>query len=471
MASATPSSFCNLLVDDQGGWLRTVEGRLLGSLPDLPPSPAKRQAWAEGLRALLPRGTQLRLILAHPNLTIQCQDVPFLSPKDVLDVGSRLAAAEGAGDALSWAATLDADPVAENGHVLWMAAHPREEMDDWMAAIQGAGHALAFATPYQRILLQLMEGLEDLPPDRMVLVAEPGQHGHLLIFRGRSLMVNRSFGLPPDPEERDEVIYEELSRLLQFLKQKHRHLAFNLLCIAGMPSVSPALSGRLQGNLRLATRVLPGDLWSQLEEGIQREQGRKHALNLVPLEVREAARRKVFRTAIILMGTLLAGLFLGVTLLMGLLEARLAREVQRTERVLAEKQARTAADEEHGKARLPLLRVRLAEHRQGEAIRGLDALVRRIFEVPDGLQLEQVEILELPGEKVAHRFSIRGLALTDRTYSVGPLALYLDALRRESGLLLAPVREVQVSDRILEGGALKVEQRAVTRFHLEGIGP
>jgi hypothetical protein len=149
-------------------------------------------------------------------------------------------------------------------------------------------------------------------------------------------------------------------------------------------------------------------------------------------------------------------------------EALLDRELQRSEKLLAEREAHSKEEERIVGARLPLLRNRLAERRQVEAVASLGALGLAVFAPPAGIQLEKVEILEAPGDELAHSFEITGLAFTEKSFAVGPLAQYLQALGRERGVRLEPVSEVTISDRLVAGREPKLEQLAIARFTLKG---
>jgi len=92
------------------------------------------------------------------------------------------------------------------------------------------------------------------------------------------------------------------------------------------------------------------------------------------------------------------------------------------------------------------------------------------LKAPAEIQLEKVEVFEIPGDKMGHRFTVTGLAFTESGFSVGPLAQYLQAIAREPGVALAPVTEISVSDRV-EQDSDKPTQRAVTRFTLQGTAP
>ena len=107
---------------------------------------------------------------------------------------------------MTTAAALDEDPAADGGHVLWMAGQPSGELRDWLEAIQGAGCVPTFVSPFQRALVRGLDSLWDLPVDRVVLAMDPGLVGHLCIFHGHSLALQRSFIVPADLAEAEELI-------------------------------------------------------------------------------------------------------------------------------------------------------------------------------------------------------------------------------------------------------------------------
>jgi hypothetical protein len=468
MTTAPLKTSATLLIDDQGAALYQDSGELLHWMPTAEAGAEKRGLWAAAIRERVAAGTEIQILLGQSGLLIQCQEAPFLSMGEQRDVATRVFAAESGEAHLLSAAALDADPVADGGHVLWLAAQARADMDDWVAAIQGAGCLPVYAIPFQRALLRGLDSLPDPLVDRIVLAMDPGLVGHLCIFHGRFLSLQRTFLLPAEPAEAEEVIFEEVSRLLQFYKQKNRTLAFRSIQVLGLPELSRAFQDRILGSLRLEPSFIAPDLWPVLQEGLQRDRGRKDGLNLLPLELQEASQRRVFRNLVWAASLTLGLLFVGASLFLYSQEALLEREVARSAQLLAEREAHTAEEERVVQARLPLLRVRLAEQRQERAMVTLGALGTAIFQPPAGIQLEKVEVLEQPGDEVAHTFQITGMAFTERSFSVGPLAQYLVALGRQTGVTLLPVTEVTISDRVVDGREKHVDQMAITRFTLKG---
>ena len=260
-----------------------------------------------------------------------------------------------------------------------------------------------------------------------------------------------------------------MSRLLQFFKQKNRLVQFPAIEILGLPELSQAFQARITGSLRLAPSFLGPDLWPALHKGLARERSRKDGLNLLPLEIQEARQRSFFRNLVWAASAGMGLLLLLVGLFLYGQEARFEHEVVRSEQLLAQREASTVEDARIIEARLPLLRDRLAEQRQAQAATRLGVLGLAIFEPPQGIQLEKVEILEAPG--AGHSFEITGLAFTEKSFSMGPLAQYLLALGGARGVSLDPVTEVSISDRVVAGKETHLDKLAITRFILKGHAP
>ena len=462
MTPRSPKSTLTLQIDDRGAVLRAPDGRALGSLSELPHGPGRRATWAAELRQLV--------LLGQLSVSVECQDAPYLTHHEQQEVAARIAAAEGGGRALSFAVTLDQDLGAESGHSLWVATVPHEDLYDWAGAIEGAGFSLVYAIPFQRALLCGLEQGSLLPQGRLVLALNSGVEGHILIFRGRSLVLVRNFRLPESEDETEEQIFEEVSRLLQFYKQKQRGATFEKLFVVGTSDLGEALTRRIQNSLRLVVEVVAPELWPVLQHGILQERGRRNGLNLVPQEIQDAIRLRLFRAVVWVAASAMVLLMVagGIFLLAQEKGFRLAAEA--AEQRLAEREARTSEEGRIIQARLPLLRLRAAEKRQAEAAGTLSRLGALLLNTPADIQLEKVEVFEIPGDRVGHRFTVVGLAFTESRFSVGPLAQYLQAVARQPGVVLAPVSEIQVSDR-MELDSDQPAQRAVTRFTLQGTAP
>lgn len=466
-----------LFIEERGAKLWSPEGALLAELPDVPVGQELRRTWGDILGQHLTPGANVQLLLRHQTLTVTCQDVPFLSPKERQEVAARVVAADAGEVVLNWDAGLDVDPHSDGGHQLWVGAHPAAEMWAWLGAIKLGKGALVFATPWQRALLAGMDHEAQVPRDRLVLALEGGA-GHLLYFRGQGLVLQRSFRLPEgvDPADLDEgtgellveAIAEELGRSLQFLKQKHRGAAFDTLNLVGLPQLPAGLEDRLGRGLRLKLEVLSPDLASFLLKGAGIERSCRDGLNLVPEEVLQARKQKLLRVGVWITATVILAMC-GLTTLVLLNQERAQRlEADRAEQARNQRRALGQARDQAMKARFPLLRVRTAEQRQLEATTQLSALAEALFAAPEGMTLENVEILQMPGEKVRHQFTVEGVARTQRQFSVGPLANYMARLSAHPGLLLSPQRQVEVLDRVPQGVKAPDEQ-ALTRFTLEGV--
>jgi len=457
-------------VDDQGAWVRDQEGKLVGRLPDAAPGVQRRAAWAAALGDAAPAGTEVQVLFGHGSLMVQCQDVPFLSAKEVREVAERFAGASNTAIPHQAAGVIDPDARAEGGHVLWLAGLPKPEMNDWAEAIAAAGLTFAFAIPTQRAMLRGMEDATDLPSDRLVLTLERGYQGHLFVFHGRSLALARAFSVPEEEEAADEVVFEEVSRLLQFYKQKNRNITFSNLYLLGMRHLPSALQNRIQGTLRLATTVLSDDLWPLLLRGLALERARRDGLNLVPLEIQDAMRRRLVKGTVWIAAVALVLMLMGASFILNLQQRSLKTEADRAEAALAQREARSTEEGRTVSVRLPLLQAKLAERRQLDATRSISMLAKVLLQAPDGVRLEQVEISQVAGDKVSHRFKVSGLSYTGASFSVGPLAHFAETISRLEGVRLAPITQVSVSDRISETGG-GIDQRAITRFTIEGTAP
>jgi hypothetical protein len=477
MAALLPTHLFTLLVGDARVELWNPEGQVLCLLPQPEAGATVRSAWLPLLQEHLPAKAPIQVLLQHTNLSVVCQDVPFLSPKERREAGERLMAAEGGGETLNAGAGLDVDAHADGGHQLWVAAHPAWEMREWLGALQGLTAQLVYVGPWQRALLAGLGATEQ--KDRLVLVLEVGR-GNLLYFRGRALVQQRTFRIPDDldPAALDatgaevllEVVVEELSRTLQFIKQKHRGVAFTEVAVLGLAELPGALEDRLARGLRIKATLASRDTRLLLLAGAGHERAHKDALTLVPLEVQEAARLRALRLGVWGAAALVLLLCGGGWSFLRAQERNLALDVAQAEVSLQRFRGQMEERDRAARARFPLVRLRAAEVRQAQAAQQLADLSGRLMSVPDGVRLERVEVFQLPGDTVAHRFTISGVARTRRDFSVGPLADYLARLGRTKGLQLQPLRDVQVLDAQAEGQSAPAEQ-ALARFTLEGVSP
>lgn len=410
------------------------------------------------LRAALPQRAAVQVLLDHPLLNVACQDVPHLSPRERREVHARLSAPQAD---QARAEALDAEPLAQGGHVLWLASLPLGVLEPWLDALVAAGARPLMALPWQRAFLAA------LPQDRpgtLHLLLEPGR-GRLLCFQGRALRFLRAFPLP-EPLELGPLA-EELARLRQFIQQKHRGAALRSLSVLGLPGPLGPAMGEVASALGLELERLDGTPLAFLLAGAERERQRGNGLDLMPLAIREARSRKVFR---VLVRSAAAGLFLltaGTKAFMVHHEGVLVREAARAEEACAQRERLAREGEEAARLRFPLLRLRWAEARQAGAAEGLESLGLRLFQVPGGVTLDKVEVHQLPGG--GQRFTLEGAAVTRQGFSMGALADYFTHLAAHPHLVLEPLREVSVVDRA--GAPGHKPEQALTRFRMEGTAP
>lgn len=464
----SPRHAAILVMEDQGALLLDAEGAELARAPEMAPGPQRRQAWAQALRGVLGRNSELRVVLGQSALALQCQEVPYLGPAEAREAARRLGAAEGGGTFLTGSA-LEADPEAQGGHVLWVGALPSQEMHDLVAVADDLGLKLVQAAPWARILWRGLGTGPAQPPRARMVLAVHGGLARLLVLQGPALVLQRAFrvGEEEDEDLRLERIYQELARTLQFVKQRQRGFVVEQLLTLGLPGLPPAFLDRLRG-LKLQAEAGPEDVWPLLKAGLDRE--RKGGLNLVPEEVLEAQARRFARIVLWSASMLVVALMGAAWAWFRWSETQRAQEADRMEATLAQRKALQAQRHEVVGARVPLLRLRLAEARQMQALQSLGRLGALLLEAPEGVALEKVEIQEAPGEPLRHRFLVQGTALTDPAFAAGPLAVYLGRLQALQGLQLDPMREVQLLDRREEGDG-RLDQRAVARFTLEGSAP
>lgn len=438
------SKVLTLLVTHPGARLFDGDGALMEEL-----------AGPGDLRAELPPKAAVQVLLDHPQLNVSCHEVPRLSPREQREAQGRLAAVQADQEG---AQALEVDPLAQGGHVLWLASQPRKVLEPWLEALTEAGARPLIAMPWQRAFLAA------LPQDRpgaLYLLLEPGA-GRLLFFQGRSLRFLRAFPLPEPLEPRP--LAEELSRLRQFIQLKNRGIALRTLSVLGLPEALGAAMEEVARTLGLELELLAQAPTPFLLDGADRERHHKGALDLLPLAIREARRRRLFRA---LVWTAAGGLFLltaGTKFFMAHHEAALAREAARAELARAEREVLAREGEEAARLRFPLLRLRWAENRQVKAAEAMEQLGLRLFQVPEGVTLEKVEVHQLPGG--GQRFVLEGSAVTRGGFSMGALAAYFNHLAAHPHLVLEPLREVAVVDRAAAEG--RKPERALTRFRLEG---
>lgn len=479
MALHLASRLYTLLVEDQGARLWDEEGNFLAFLPDLSFGASLKIIWGEALKDYLPKNSKVQVIVAKSNLEIRCQPTPNLKSRERRDVQRRFLQrrflqVDESSEPVNAAHAFDTDPHAEGGHQLWVAWHPDKEIKDWVAALSYAGASITFATVWQRAFLAAVEGQGPVN----FLLGVDKELARLVLFHGREMVLQRVFRIPEglDPmapeeesqEQLSEILSEEISRTVQFVKQKFRSIAIGELQVVGLGELSKPFVERM-ARTRVTVKLLPESLSRFLIRGARKEQDRPAPLDLVPPEIQDAIRFRLMRVgvwmaaAIIVMGLAMAQFMLERSrsqLKESLKTAEMLRDIRKRDLEEAEKVARF---------RFGLLRLRMAETHQKKAVEKLESLGVQLFQAPKGLSLELVDIVQLKGEGLRYRFEIHGSASSHGRLSTGPLADYMQRLALQ-GIRLDPLKDVSVSDRALrldQGGS--GGERAVTRFRLTGV--
>ncbi len=456
-----------LHLEDDASLLFGPDGTALGSLPaDESAGPERRAQRVAFLRSMVPQRAQVQICVGHAHLGIECQEAPQLPAKEARAVALRIAAAEKSEAPLLVGQALEADTHSRGGHVLWAAYLPAAEMDDWANALEGAGLEFVNATAWPRALLRGLASATDQPRERVVLAVGPGQ-GRILILRSRALVLLRTFRIPSEGGSDDHLALavEETARTLQFYKQRYRGSAPAQLLLVGATGMPTDLEARLRA-LGLTAQCAQEPLAELLHRGLLAERS-SGGLDLRPEHVREAQRVRVLRAALVLATLVVLGAFTAGGALLHTRERLLETQAHQAEAALAEAQAADLARQQVMAARLPLLRLRAAEHRQAQATARLARLSAALMAPPAQLRLEKVEVQQLPASDITWSFHVSGMAMTEGGFSVGPLAHYLAELQLLEGLELDPLHDVSVSDR-MEPGATRPEARAITRFTLSG---
>lgn len=465
-----------LLILDSGATLLDSAGTPLLSLSPATSLGNGQSGQSESLRTLLSSKARVQLVLANPGATIQCAEVPYLTPRERGEVRTRLVKTVGDPTAHYSAASLHLDPHASGGHVLWVASQPRAELDPWLTLLQEMGATPVFITPWQRALL---EAVHEPHPSALYLTLETGL-ARLFFARGLNLRFTRYFPLPEslDPHQPAEtgalelsrVIHEELSLILQFIQQKHRGAAPTALFTVGLPASPSPFLDSVRLDLGLTITNLATDLPTFLADGADRERERKDRLDLLPEEIRQARRLATYKI-LVRTGAAVMLLLCGATAALVRHQVKvLEQEAIKAEVGLEQRQSMARQGEVASRLRFGLLRVRQAEDRQRGAIEHLEQLGVRLLQTPPGVRLNRVEIAQTSGADLTQAFKVEGSAMTGSEFSVGALASYLDRLAEEPGLKLQPLQDVGVVDSEATAGGGGAEQ-ALTRFKLEGTAP
>lgn len=456
-----------LFLEDDASVLVGPEGRLLGELPtEEAAGPERRAQRVAFLQSLLPQRAQVQICVGYSRLGIECQDAPQLPAREAQEVALRLAAAEQVGEPLIVGHALETDSEARGGHVLWAAYLPAADMNDWADAMEGAGLDLVNATAWPRALLRSLADTPRQARERVVLAVGQGQ-GRILFLRGHALVLLRTFRIPAEgeAEEHLSLAIEETARTLQFYKQRYRGSSPAHLLLVGATAIPAGLEARLR-SLGLAAQCHPDSLPTLIQRGLGAERS-GGGLDLRPEHVREAQRVRVLRAALVLATLGVLAAFTAGGALLRTRERLLEAQAVRIEADLARERAADLERQRAMAARIPMLRLRVAEQRQIDAVTRLSRLSATLMDAPAELHLEKVEVQQLPGPGPTWSFQVTGAAITGPGFSVGPLARYLEQLLKLEGLELDPLQEVSVSDR-MEADSTQLAARAVTRFTLNG---
>lgn len=460
-----------LFLEDQGMRVTRPDGLVLGFIQDSSDRSAHRASWAEELQRLLPKGASVQVCIGLSRLSVQCQESPAMPPQEAQAVALRAATADPSGVPMLVGHALDADPEAQGGQVHWSAYLPATDLAGWGAALEAAGMEWVHAAAWPRVLLRGLPHFASNTRDRVVLALAP-QQGRVLFFRGPSLMLQRSFQLASDLAEADaqEQAVEEISRTLQFFKQRYRGSAPGELLAIGTGQLPEAQMARLRA-MGLTVQALPESLDDVLLRGLALERS-PQGLDLRPGQVQEAHRRRTLKAVLVLAAIGLLGAFILGGGLVHTRERMLETEANRIEAELARRQAEDRGRLRVVAARFPLLRLRAAEQRQTQATEQLSRLATVLLTAPAGVELDKVDIQQQPGQGLTLSFQVSGTALTGSSFSVGPLASYVSGLQHLSGLALDPLQDIRVSDRVVAGepGSApdQPQARALTRFTLSG---
>ena len=458
-----------LFLEDHGTRVTTPEGKELGLIQDASEGIGRRTQWADELKRFLPKGASVQACVGLSHLSVQCQETPALPPREAREVALRVAATEAPGEPMLVGYAMEADAEARGGYIHWTAYLPAADLNGWALALETAGMDWIQAAAWPRVISRALPQAPATPRDRVVLALAPHQ-GRLLFFKGPSLVLQRNFRLSAELPLEDslELAVEETARTLQFYKQRFRGSTPGELLVVGTTSLPEPLVGRLRA-MGLPTQCAPESLDDLLLRGLALERSAQ-GLDLRPGHVQEAHRRRTLRAVTILATVAVLATFILGGGLVHTRERMLVAETAQVEAELARRRALDLGRLRVVAARFPLLRLRAAEQRQGESTEKLGRLAATLLSAPTGVDLEKVEIQQLPGGGSALGFQVSGTALTGSSFSVGPLAAYVADLQHLSGLSLDPLQDIRVSDRIAAGEPA-VQTRALTRFALSGRLP
>lgn len=475
MALLGSRNICTLVLEDRGTFLWDGAGNTLASIAPMAPGPERRSAWTEALRETCQPRQEVQILFAHGEVSVDCHEAPYLPPRERRDAALSLLIAENPSNTRhAIGVTLDADPAVKAGHVLWTASYPPPDMFDAISAIEAAGARIVYAAPVQRLLLRGLDQAGVAPGDRLLLALDSAQ-GRIAFYRGRTLVLLRTFRIPgnEDADARDEILFEEISRTLQYIKQRQRTSPPEILHAVGIGHLGPAFAERLQRTQRLSLKELAPAAATFILAGARLERSESGGMNLVPQHILETRKRRMFRLLTWGAAAALVALCLAAGVVVRLQESQLAQEADRAEANLEARRRILQESDQVARARMPLLRLRLAEELQSSRTRSLDRLSAILFAAPQGVTLDTIEIREHGGATGQFDFQVTGTALSQGSLSVAPLAQYLDAIQELPGVSLAPLQTVDVTDLRAVGApdTQAPTHRAAARFTLQGTAP
>ena len=475
MALLGSRNICSLVLEDRGAFLWDGAGNTLASISPMAPGPERRSAWAEAIRESCPPKPEIQVLFAHGEVSVDCHEAPYLPPKERRSAAlSLLIATDPSNTRHAMGVALDADPTAKGGHVLWIASFAPPDMFDAISAIEMAGGRIAYAAPVQRLLLRGLDQAGTPAGDRLLLALEQ-THGRIAFYRGRTLVLLRTFRIPDDSDEetRYEVLFEEISRTLQYIKQRQRATPPAVLYAVGIGHLDTAFKDRLQRSQGLALKELAPASATFILAGARVERGEAHGMNLVPQHILDTRKLKLFRALAWGAAAALVVLCLAGAATIRFQERQLSQDAAQAEANLEARRRILQESDQVARTRIPLLRVRLAEDLQRKKTESLDRLSAILFAAPQGVTLSAIEVRDAAADPGRFEFEVTGTALSEGTLSVAPLAQYLGRLQSLPGLSLAPLQTVDVTDLRTQGAPAEAApaHQATARFTLRGTAP
>lgn len=475
MALLGSRNICSLVLEDRGTLLWDGAGNTLATIAPMPAGPERRSAWAEAIRECCTPNPEIQVLFSHGEVSVECHEAPYLPPGERRPAAlSLLVAADPSNTRHALGVALDADPTAKGGHVLWIASFAPPDMFDAIAAIEAAGGRIAYSAPVQRLLLRALDQAGAAPGDRLLLALDQA-HGRIAFYRGRTLVLLRTFRIPGDPnvETRQEVLLEEISRTLQYIKQRQRATPPALMHAVGIGHLDAAFKDHLQRSQGLTLKELAPAAATFILAGARAERGDAQGMNLVPQHILDTRKRRLFRALAWGAAAALVLLCLAGAATIRFQERQLAQDAVQAEANLEARRRLLQESDQVARARLPLLRVRLAEDLQRKKMESLDRLSAMLFSAPQGVTLSDIEVRDATADPGKFEFEVSGTALSEGTLSAGPLAQYLGQLQSLPGLSLAPLQSVDVNDLRAQGAPEgdAPAQRAAARFTLRGTAP